>query len=208
MVAGLVELSALLPLPERRAALAPEVATVHRAVLDSFVTTGRPGSHDPAAVAALADEDLVVVGSDGSISGAYPFTLTETDHTVTVGGVMVHAMCSLDAIAVSPAFDVEATVGSRCAVTDVSVEIRMAGSDVVASPDSVHIGIRWQAVQSCAASSLCRDMVFLSDRTTAERWRGPDPASAGIFDLGEAIGLAVAFFGPIVHGPGRLRYPE
>jgi hypothetical protein len=93
-------------------------------------------------------------------------------------------------------------IESRCAVTRTEVRVRMDGSLVDTVPEDLHVGIRCQAVQSCVAASQCGDMVFLADGPAAEMWLGPDPEVAGVYDLEHALAVAVAFFDPIVTGPG------
>ncbi len=147
---------------------------------------------------ALAGVDLVVTGADGAITGAYPFTLEHTPHAVQTGATHVHVMCSLDALAVAPMYGVSTRVISKCAMSGGAIEVHQRDDDLVSNrPPAPWIGIRWQAPGEHAATSLCREMVFLSDEEVAVRWRGADPHSAAILPLPEAIELAAAFFGPL-----------
>jgi len=163
---GVKRLRAILPLQARQAALPEAVRRLHRRVLRTFAATGSPPSVascaeglGPGAVeealAALAVGDLVVRGADGSIQGAYPFTLAATPHRVKLRSHTVHAMCALDALAVGPMFAAAAVVESACEVTGAAVRAEQAGWNLVdAAPASVRVGIRWGAPEGAAAQSL------------------------------------------------------
>jgi alkylmercury lyase len=209
---ALIRLNTHLPLAERQAALTDHHRELHRSILRWFADHGTaPLAADlgidragfDRAIGRLARRDLVVV-VDGRITGAYPFTTEATVHRVSLGGVEVRAMCSLDAVAMAPLFGRPALIESTCAIGGDSVRIEMVGQTVVsAAPPDVHIGIGFQETHGCAASSLCRDMVFLADRREAQRWQGEGGDRAPIFDLEAAVGLAVRFFGPLL-GAGAV----
>ncbi len=184
------------PLGDRLALLDPGTRAVHRSILMSYLESGgAPAIHDldAEALAALMAADAVVV-REGRIVGAYPFSGEATGHAVTVGAVTVGCMCSVDALAVAPVFEVEATVTSVCAVTGVPITVVQPGPVA----DAVHVGIHFQDPTGPAASSLCREMVFLRDAAAAAEWRGRDPAARGVLDLAAGIELARAFFAPVV----------
>lgn len=208
---GLERLGSQLPLAERQRALPPGHAVIHRAILGSFARVGAPP--DRSELAAMADtdpgvilerlavDDLVVL-DDGAVVGAYPFTLEPTAHRLVLEGtVEVNAMCSLDAVAVAPVFDRDVEIRSSCAVTGVPIRIHQRGSSMLdADPGGLRLGIRWLQPTGCAAHSMCREMVFLSDAETAASWRGPDPDGAGVYDLDEGIEFGERFFGPLLRG--------
>lgn len=197
-----------LPLRRRQRDLPDGMARVHRAILWTLATTGRPprvdeigrlAGTDPAAVLERLSSDDLIVTADGRIEGAYPFSLEPTPHVLSLEGVEIHAMCALDAVAVAPAFGLEVVTSSRCAVTDAPIRIHQVGEfDEMSEPHGLRVGVRWRQPDGCAAHSMCREMVFLSDGETAERWRGSDLDSAGIFDLSEAIDFGVGFFAPLI----------
>lgn len=208
---GLERLGGRLPLAERQRALPPRHAVIHRAILDSFARRGaapaRPelvemaGADPDVALERLAADDLVVLDG-GTVVGAYPFTLESTPHRLVVEGtVEINAMCSLDAVAVAPMFDCDVEIRSSCAITGAPIRIRQRGSSVLdAEPSGLRLGIRWLQPTGCAAHSMCREMVFLSDLETAATWRGPDPDAAGIYDLTEGVEFGERFFGPLLRG--------
>ena len=108
-------------------------------------------------------------------------------------------MCSVDALALAPVLGTQTEVRSLCAVGGVPVRIRQRGTELLdAAPAGVAVGIRWQDPGSCAAHSLCRDMVFLAPEAVAA-WRGADDTALGVSVLGvaEAAALGAAFFAPL-----------
>lgn len=135
-----------------------------------------------------------MVVEDGAIVGAYPFTSAGTSHAVHVGETIIGAMCALDALAVGPVFDVEAVVYSMCAVTHAPIRI----ADGAGAAGEIRMGIHFRDPSSCAASSLCREMVFLAGDEAAEVWLDADPDARELYELDEARAFAERFFGPVV----------
>lgn len=205
---GLTRLTAHLPLSERQSALPDSLRRLHRSILSWFAGTGDAPSATALGlspdemlrgVSHLAHRDLVVVDGDGELTGAYPFTLIETPHLVTIGGHTIHAMCSLDALAIAPMFAAGTEISSTCAVTADPIEIRMRGSEVTGSvPREPLVGIGFQETGGCAATSLCRDMVFVRDAEAGRAWQGDGGDDAPLFGLEAAVELATRFFGPLV----------
>jgi mercuric reductase len=197
-----------LPLRVRQQGLPEALVAAHRAILRSFAATGRPPALDrieqcsgmdaSTVIDHLSSDDLIVA-REGRIEGAYPFSLEPTPHVLSIGGFEVYAMCALDAVAVAPVFGLEVVTTSRCAVTGAPIRIHQVAEEVDTSePDGLRVGVRWQRPDGCAAHSMCREMVFLSDLETAEQWRGAEPDGAGIFDLSEAVEFGVGFFAPLI----------
>lgn len=195
--AAVARLSATFPLADRLEALDDGVRAVHAVILAAFLDSGEPPAVEALPGEALAELVAIdaVVFRGGRIVGAYPFSAESTGHSVTIGDLTVGSMCSLDALAVSPVFGVDTVVRSTCAVTGDPIEVTQPGFDP-GSP--VHVGIHFQDPATCAASSLCREMVFLRDAETAAGWRQVAPADRGVYGLAEAVEFADAFFRPIV----------
>ncbi|NND84980.1 MAG: hypothetical protein HKN46_07500 [Acidimicrobiia bacterium] len=103
-------------------------------------------------------------------------------------------MCSLDALAVGPVFGVEAVVYSMCAVTGAPIRI----ADGAQARGEILVGIHFEGPSSCAAVSLCREMVFLAGDEAASSWQNVNAGARDLFDLGDAIELAERFFSPVV----------
>jgi mercuric reductase len=127
-------------------------------------------------------------------------TTENTPHRVVLGDHSVNAMCAVDALAISPMFGTEAWIESKCHVTGVPIRILQQGRKIVeASPSpGIRVGIRWQTFNTCAAHTLCTEMVFLKDEATANRWRNTDPTSIELLTLPEAVELGTAFFLPLL----------
>jgi mercuric reductase len=207
-------LKEILPIEEHQKKLTPELREVHRGILRSFAAFGRPLESAEIApmvrsktvsevLALLAAKDLVVLDAKKErVVGAYPFTIEDTAHTVTITGHKTHAMCALDALSISPMFDTEVTIESCCHVSGTPVRIRQKQMEVLEAQPSreVQVGVRWQSAQGCAAHSLCMEMVFLRDPETSQRWLNVDPENKSIFTLPEAIEFGAGFFMPLVGG--------
>lgn len=208
--AAVERLNSILPLAASQRSLSEEVARVYQAILRSYVERGRTLSRDEiaqqvsdldASIKQLRDRDMVVFDANGEPVGAYPFTMEQREHEVTVNGHKVHCMCALDALAVSPMFDLETSIRSRCRVSAEPLRIRQNGRDIIDGGDhpDLFFGISWNAASSsCCATSLCTEMIFLKDAQTAAHWLSEDPGNREIFDLRDAVDFAADFFTPLV----------
>lgn len=207
----LYRLHGLLPLKERQHGLSQEEAELHRAILRSFAERGRPptrkeiarswGAEDSDAILArLRDNDLVVLDERGEVSGAYPFTMERTPHRLEVNGHRMHAMCALDALAVGPMFELEVRIDSHCAVSNEPIHLRQRRLDLLEMTPSedLLLGIHWRQATTCAAHSLCREMVFLKDLDAAIVWQQTAPGDRELFELREAVSIAAQFFVPLL----------
>jgi len=208
---ALARLNGLLPLKEKQDRLDPSLGALHRQILRSFAERGCPPSRGEiatqagtdgvdAALQRLAEDDLIVLSPDRRfVTGAYPFTMEQRVHRVTMSGVTVHAMCALDALSVAPMFKIRTRVNSLCHVSAAPVEILMQGEQLLsAGPEHPCVGIRWQGTSGCAAQSLCMEMVFLADAATADAWQRKDRGNTSVFDLPAAVEFGARFFRPLL----------
>jgi hypothetical protein len=210
--AALARLNSQLPLKARQDRLPATLKSMHRQVLRSLVTQGRPPSEAElkagldennitAALQRLGAEDLVVLDAEGKRPlGAYPVTSERTPHKITVHGHSIHAMCALDAVSVAPMFDEDVVIESSCHVSKTPIIIHMHGNDIleVQPGADVTIGIRWQMPSAVAAHSMCMQMVFLKDRQTALAWQQGDTENISLFSLPDAVAFGKAFFLPLL----------
>ncbi len=208
---ALQHLKSILPLRARQDACGEQIRELHRQILRSFVTRGRILSREEMAqhvgnledaVKVLQTCDMVVFSADGEPVGAYPFTMEAREHEVLVNGHRVHAMCALDALAVSPMFGMKTQIVSRCGITGDSVRILQSGKTIenADAAGELHLGIAWGAadVGASCADSLCRQMMYLRDGSVARRWLADDRANREIFTLPEAVEFASRVFVPLM----------
>ena len=205
---GLSRLTALLPLVQRQSALPEALRGLHRRVLRSFAASGHASAAlaedcgGGSALQQLADADLLVLDGGGRIVGAYPFTTEATDYRLQLAAVTVNAMCAVDALAVAPVFQCETRIASRCGVTGTPVALRQRGSELLeATPADLRVGVHWREPDTCAAHSLCREMLFLWNDDTAWQWRGQAPAHRSVYPVCEAMLLGQRFFAPLLQNP-------
>lgn len=208
---ALERLIKVLPLREKQQSCGAEVRELHRCILRSFVEQGRILSKQEMAAsvsdvekatAILKQNDMVVFSCTGEPIGSYPFTMEEREHKVKVGFHTVNAMCALDALAVSPMFDIKTEITSKCRATGAPVFIRQNGYQVENRDEigDLHFGIIWAAAGSCSccANSLCMEMMFLRDGRVAAEWLSADPRNREAFTLAEAIDFGARFFVPLM----------
>ena len=199
---ALNKLNELLPLKERQNAISDELKLLHQNILFSFAKTGiaLTTANKKAQLNELAKNDLVVLDKENNkISGAYPFSLKETAHHVFLENTDLYAMCAFDAISIAPVFDVSTKIISHCHITNDKIELHQNGNKVLSvSPSKdIHIGIKWQSTGSCAAESLCMEMVFLRDKDVANNWQESDK-NINVFPLNDALIFAVNYFSPLI----------
>ena len=201
----------VLPLKEKQGKCGVEIKNLHQQVLRSFVENGRILTRQEMAgmvndldhaIHVLKDNDMVVFTCDGDPVGAYPFTMEQREHKVQINGHEVHAMCALDALAVSPMFGLPTRIVSRCRATGEAVVVEQAGETVKNKNEAGDLcfGIVWGAASSCSccADSLCMEMMFLKDGKVAAQWLSKDPDNREIFTLDEAVEFSARFFKPLM----------
>jgi len=203
-------LNEILPLAARQKKLSRELANVHQMILKSYVELGRTLSKAEIAehveniedaVNVLRANDMVVFDNNDEPIGAYPFTMEQRSHKIRVNGHTIHSMCALDALAISPMFNVKTDIESKCHVTGDNISIIQLDQEVLNSNENegVHFGLNWNsAVNNCCATSLCTEMIFLKDSKVAEKWLADDAESREIFTLDAAIDFAARFFKPLL----------
>lgn len=208
---ALNHLNTVLPLKERQENCSQEIKALHQAVLHSFVGNGRiltraemaqQVSNLDEAITVLRSNDMVTFSEDGEPIGAYPFTMEAREHKIQVNGYQVHAMCALDALAVSPMFGMDTEINSQCRVTGAPVKIRQSGKTIenINEAGGIYFGIVWGAADggSCCADSLCMEMIFLQNGDIAEQWLADDLENREIFTLPDSVEFSAQFFVPLV----------
>jgi len=199
---ALNKLNSLLPLKERQSSISPELKSLHQKILFSFANSGCAPKFDDKEMQLkeLDKNDLIVLDKDtNKIIGAYPLSLKKTAHHVFLENTDLYAMCAFDAISIAPVFNVSTIVKSHCHITNEKIELRQNGHEVQSAEPSedIYIGIKWQQTGSCAATSLCMEMVFLKDKDVATSWMESDE-NINIFPLNEALEFSVSYFKPLI----------
>jgi len=208
---ALARLNGILPLTARQAGLDSKLQQLHKAMLHAYVDIGRSLNRNEMAqqvndldkaIHSLQENDLVVFNDDSEPIGAYPFTMESRDHLVTVNGHNVHCMCALDALAVSPMFNLPIRITSRCHISAEPITIQQHGMKISAGDNAqdIFFGIDWSASSNdnCCANSLCTEMIFLKGRAVADNWLAESTGQQQIFPLDEAVELAARFFVPLL----------
>jgi hypothetical protein len=203
-------LNHILPLAARQQALDSSLRQLHQAVLRAYVDVGRSLMREEMAqqvddiehaVHVLKDNDLVVFDHRGEPTGAYPFTMEAREHTVHVNGHSVHCMCALDALAVSPMFNLPTAIRSRCQVTQDVIELEQQGLVIDNEAGDIFFAIDWSAASgdACCADSLCTEMIFLKGAVVAQQWLAAAEQQRQTFSLAEAVDFAARFFRPLLN---------
>jgi mercuric reductase len=207
--AALERLEAILPLVSGLKSLNSDDAMLYCRLLYSYVQQGRTLSRDEIAelvdnpdqrLRNIANNKLIVLDTDGSPSGAYPFSSEEREHRVHINGVMVNCMCALDALAVSPMFDRPTIIDSQCRVTGKPIHLEQNGSNFSSGTLDAWFGINWGAAATdiVCADSLCTEMMFLASEAVARQWIAESPDTREVFNLQSAVSFASSFFVPLV----------
>jgi len=210
VITAVDHLNKILPLAERQKKLSNELANVHRMILKSYVDLGRTLNRDEIAehvedidkaINTLRSNDMVVFDSNDEPVGAYPFTMERREHVIRVNEHTIHSMCALDALAISPMYNVKTHIDSKCHVTGDKISIDQLDQEVLNMNENeeVHFGLNWNsAANNCCATSLCTEMIFLKDKKIADAWFTEDKENREIFTLDEAIEFSTRFFKPLV----------
>ena len=203
-------LNKILPLAERQKKLSPELNNVYKKILNSYVELGRTLNKTEIAqhvdnvdeaIDTLRNNDMVVFDSNDEPLGAYPFTMEQREHKVKINNHLVYSMCALDALAISPMFNLKTQIESSCFVSAEKILIEQLDQQVINKEENkeLHFGINWNsAANNCCASSLCTEMIFLKDLEIANKWYVEDKGNREIFNLDEAIDFASQFFKPLL----------
>lgn len=204
-------LKKILPLTERQKKLSRELANVHKMILKSYVELGRTLNRDEIsehvedideAINTLRSNDMVVFDSNDEPVGAYPFTMERREHVIKVNEHTIHSMCALDALAISPMYNLNTHIDSKCHVSGDKISIDQLDKEVLNKNENkeIHFGLNWNsAANNCCATSLCTEMIFLKDKKIADAWLAEDKENREIFTLDDAIDFATQFFKPLVN---------
>jgi len=209
--AGVIRLNEILPLKARQKNLSSELAQLHRDILTAYIEMGRSLNRSEIsqhvtdvdiAVKILQENDLVVFDEKGEPIGAYPFTMETREHQVRVNGHTIYSMCALDALSISPMFNINLEILSQCRLSAEAIKIHQQGYSLLNEQElaEVYFAIDWNAASAntCCANSLCTEMIFLKGDELAGNWRLEAPEHRDIYTLAEAIHFGAGFFMPLM----------
>lgn len=112
-------------------------------------------------------------------------------------------MCALDSLAIAPLFNVATQITSHCKISGEQIDIQMEGEKIVNVDETrdVVMGVSWgdADVNTCCSDSLCKEIVFLRDKETAQQWLSDTAVDRELFTLKEATEFASRFFVPLMH---------
>ncbi len=196
---------------ERWFGLSEETRSIHSLILESFVQRARPPTPHNLSVVGLPDfrvkevlEELdrrdLIVFRQGAIKTAYPFSASETRHSVEADAVRNWTVCAIDALGTAAMLRKAATVRSSCPTCGKKLQIRMTKDGLSAyeiTPSRVVVWAGVTETDGCAAETQCRSMLAFCSKDHLEEWK---PESAAGFRLSprQAIQVGAAIFKPFL----------
>jgi hypothetical protein len=197
---------------ESQAGLPPQLQSLHRAVLRSFLDgtaaptrrwfreeASRLSLHPDEAIARLAEVDLVHVGAE-RLSVAYPFSGAPTRHRVHLAkSRAVWAMCAIDALGVLEMTGEDGVVISSDPDTSAPIRVERQQGEWMWEPECTVVSIALPNSRGCSAELLCPQIDFHTDLECAESYFNGDSGSVGhVLDQHTAVGLADGVFAPLL----------
>lgn len=189
---ALRQFQAEFPLEQRLSNAAPEVQRAYAQVLRHWLTDKAPPQPElisPSLLQALIGLDAVVASEEGI--ACYPFSARDTGIHVRFAEQSVHAMCTLDALAIPRLIHSACCVVARCAVCRCHLTVCLeAQGSLPHDGKSEGIRVLWHPRSETAGSccdTLCPKIRFLCRHCGL-------PAGAISLSLPQAAALASRFF--------------
>lgn len=196
---------------ERWLGISKEIRSVHRLILESFVQRAQPpmaqdltelglsGFQTKEVLEELDRRDLIVF-RQGAIKSAYPFSASETRHTVEADAVRNWTVCAIDALGTAAMLGKASIVRSSCPICGENLQIHVTKDGLSAyeiTPSSVVVWAGVTESDGCAAETQCRSMLAFCSMDHLEEWK---PGSATGFRLSpkQAIQVGAAIFKPFL----------
>lgn len=175
-------------------------------VMEIAASTGLDAGAVRAALARLAGRDVIVLGEDGRIAAAYPFSAEPTPHRVALArfATTVHALCAIDALGIGGMLGADTLVESRCAETGAKVTVRtrnggFALAELTPAGAQVWYGLAYAG--GCAARSGCALKLFFRSEADLASWRARHHDHPGYrLSVPAALQLGLALFAPMLGG--------
>jgi alkylmercury lyase len=175
-------------------------------VMEITASTGLDADAVRAALARLADRDLIVLDEDGRIAAAYPFSAAPTPHRVMLArfGTTVHALCAIDALGIGGMLGADTLIESRCAETGAPVTVRTHDAGFALAELAPADAVVWYGIAyagGCAARSGCALKLFFGSDADLASWRARHRDHPGYrLSVPAALQLALALFAPMLGG--------
>jgi hypothetical protein len=209
------------PEPGRRRGdgLSGPARQVHQAVLGAFARTGQPpargelerlarshGAGPGAALAELAEADVMAFTADGEIRAAYPFSPVRTPIQVSwAGGPAVYAMCAIDALGMSAMLGRPVTITAAEPGTGRVITVSADGDRARWQPRTAVV-FAGSAGDACrpSADCACGYINFFATARAARAWARRHPEVTGrLLTRQGALGIGIAEFGALLQAaPG------
>lgn len=138
----------------------------------------------------LVADDILVLGEDGEITAAYPYSALQTIHRVEVECKVLFANCAIDALAIPFMIRRDAVIRSECSSCGNPLRIMFQDSRMSASQPS-GIQVWYLPPQPCGASVECQcpAINFFCSEKHLEKWRSqhlkPDGKSLTLKEAAE-----------------------
>jgi hypothetical protein len=204
------------------AALTQPARQVHLAVLAAFAQTGRApmrgdlerivragGADLAAALAELAERDVIVFDQAGEIRAAYPFSPSSTLIRVSwEGGPVTYAMCAIDALGISAMLGRPVTITAAEPGTGRVITVHADRGRARWDPRRAVVFAGTTGGDCChAADRTCGSINFFTSARAARTWADHHPAVTGtVLRQAQALRRGVAEFGAFMRagdGTGR-----
>lgn len=165
--------------------------------------TGIPREEVSVLLGELASRDLVVLGKSGRVTGAYPFTSVETEHSVRRGALQRRAMCAVDALGIGAMLgeDVEVLSSCRACASPIRVQTAREGTALhLIEPAEAVVRVGEEYNGNCGATSLCASIAFFCSDAHLDGWRSSAGATGRRLTVDEAHQVGCAIFAPSLRG--------
>jgi hypothetical protein len=128
----------------------------------------------------LEREDILVLGEDGKIKAAYPYSALQTKHRVKIDGKVLFANCAVDALGIPFMIRYDAVIRSECGLCEAPLCIVFDDSKISFSHPS-RIRVWYVPPQSSGASVDCQCPIinFFCIEKHLEKWQSKHSGPAG-----------------------------
>ena len=133
-----------------------------------------------------------------TILAAYPFSGTETSHSIAIkkdGIKKMFAMCAIDALGICFMYNCGVTISSRCLHCSKEIKVEIKDNKIIyLKPETVVV---WCDLEysCCAATSLCKNINFFSSEEHFKEYQFKLPKRRGhLLEIDEAFYVGKLLF--------------